>query len=277
MTTLYSQAKDLLYEQYHKNYDIVCTSEFHRAYANEKLRHSLQVAGAGNGIIRHEEMFQNRSETFLDLVRSAVLLHDIFRFTEVSRWFLTGQKSDHGAEGAAMLEKHPLFADIRITLPIKHHGHMIEDFYADPLYQNITDPQLQTDVRNIIFVVRDADKIANWQILTKEFEQMRQVWLPNFQDRSTAQGQISPKVMASFTAERLSEKNAVCTNADKVLDVLSWLFDINTHYAVTYSRRLKLFEGFDRLFEILGTPLEDRLKISRVVQNYLLEHFPTDK
>lgn len=273
MNTLYKQAKVLLHQEYQKNYEIVKSSDFHRAYVDEKIRHSLQVSGAGNGILRNEKYFMNRSEEFIDIAKTAIVLHDIFRFTEVRRWFETGQKSDHGVEGAAMLRKLPPFDDRRIALSIKHHSHLIEDFYQDAEYTDIADQNLKKDIEHIHFAVRDADKIANWQILTNEFEAMRPVWLPNPDDFSEKQAEFTPEGWQNFLQAKLVAKKDIHTNADTLLSVLSWLFDINYTYSVIYCQRLNLFGKFDKLFEIIGVGSDKRRIIRKIVADYLQHRF----
>jgi len=273
MYKLYNQAKELLEQEYNKNFQIVKESDFHRAYINEKIRHSLQVSGAGNGILRHEAYFQNRSEEFLDICRSAIVLHDIFRFSEVSRWFLSGELSDHGVEGATMLKNLPPFDDIRITLAIKHHGHLVERFYQDEEYIALKDPALKRDIEHIHFAVRDADKIANWQILTGEFEAMRPVWLPYPQDMSSAQSRITPEAWESFINKNPVPREFKMTNADMLLSVLSWLFDVNYAYSIFYCRRLNLFNKYFKLFEIIGVDKEKCAQIKNTVCEYLAGRF----
>ncbi len=273
MYELYKQAKELLWQEYKKNFQIVKDSDFHRAYVNEKIRHSLQVSGAGNGILRHEAFFQNRSAEFLDICRCAVILHDIFRFNEVRRWFLSNEKSDHGVEGADMLKHLPPFDDIRITLPVKHHGHLVEKFYQDEEYIALKDPALKRDIEHIHFAVRDADKIANWQILTGEFEAMRPVWLPYPQDMSSAQSKITPEAWASFLDRETVPLKFILTNADMLLSILSWLFDVNYSYSVFYCRRLNLFNKFYKLFEIIGVDKDKCEQIKNTVREYLADRF----
>ena len=50
------KAKNLLWEEYRKNYPVVKDSPYYAEYADEKIRHSLQVLGAGNYIVRHEQI-----------------------------------------------------------------------------------------------------------------------------------------------------------------------------------------------------------------------------
>ena len=100
---LYEKAKNLLFDEYNANYKIVKNSDYHRGYMDEKIKHSLQVAGAGNGILRNEAYFQNRTPEFVEIAKTAILLHDIFRFREIKILYETGQKLDHGIKGAEML------------------------------------------------------------------------------------------------------------------------------------------------------------------------------
>ena len=88
-------ARKLLLDEYYGNREIVAVSPHYAAYADEKYRHSLQVLGAGNFIIRHEPWFAGRGEEFVDLAKTAVLLHDIARFDEIRERFL-GAKGGRG-------------------------------------------------------------------------------------------------------------------------------------------------------------------------------------
>ena len=204
--SLYESAGNLLKTEYEANKTAkILSNSFYTAYVEEKWRHSWQVAGAGNLILKNEPYFQGREAAFLEIAKTAVLLHDVFRFREARLKAEENKEVDHGVCGAAFLKTLPDFNNILITLPIKHHGHMIEVLYEDEEYQALPEGQLKDDVRHIAFLVRDADKIANWQILTNEFEQMRLVWLPFPDDFSQAQAEIVPKLWSNFCDCRVSK------------------------------------------------------------------------
>ena len=59
---------------YVRNFEIVKNSHYHKSFANEKIRHSLQVAGVGNGILRNEEYFKDKSYEFIEISKTAILL-----------------------------------------------------------------------------------------------------------------------------------------------------------------------------------------------------------
>ncbi len=70
--------------------------------------------------------------------------------------------------GCEKLRRIPEYDNILITLPVKHHGHLIEDFYTDSEYRNIEDRTIKEQVEKIIFTIRDADKIANFNLMMND-------------------------------------------------------------------------------------------------------------
>lgn len=271
--TLYEKAKKLLHDEYVRNFEIVKNSHYHKSFANEKIRHSLQVAGVGNGILRNEEYFKDKSYEFIEISKTAILLHDIFRFSEITIKYQTGEKVDHGVLGADFLRKIPEFNNPLIVLPVKHHGHMIEVLYEDEEYNSIKDEKIKEQVRHIIFAVRDADKIANWRILTNEYEQMRLVWLPNPDNYSEEQGIITDKVWESFCKKEVVAHSLLKTNADALISVLAWLFDINYKYSLEYSLKLNLFEGFNNILQDMKVNEDKKNITNEFIKKYISENF----
>ena len=242
--SLYDKAKALLWQEYHQSFDAVRQSAFHKAFVNEKIKHSFQVAGAGNGILAHEAYFQGKSKEFTEIAKTAILLHDIYRFREVRGWLETGQKIDHSIEGAHFLKTKPDFDNILITLPVKHHGHMIERFFEDEEYLAL-DEQTKDEVKHIAFAVRDADKIANWNLVcSNTFGAFREVWFPSPDDHSKAQGFVRGDLLEYFFACKVSPIKIRQTNAEMIFSLMCWLFDMNYEYSILYCKRLKLFDAF---------------------------------
>lgn len=270
---LYEKAKNLLFDEYNANYKIVKNSDYHRGYMNEKIKHSLQVAGAGNGILRNEPYFQNRSSEFVEIAKTTILLHDVFRFREIKFLYETGQKLDHGIKGAEMLKSMPDFNDILITLPIKHHGHMIEELYNDEEYKAISDEQLKEDVKHIAFAVRDADKIANWQYLMTDFENVKTFWFKNTDRSSVAEMYVTPAVWQSFINQEVINNNLVKTNADTMLSTLCWLFDINYKASINYCIKLNLFNKFYKSIQTQGIKTDNLSEVEKVVKQFVKNKF----
>lgn len=232
-----SEAKKLLLENYQNSLDKVKSDDRFVEYANEKYVHSQQVLGAGNYILRHEPFFQKQSAEFIELARTVLILHDISRFDEIVAKFNGISNFDHGVEGAEKLKRMPDFSDVRITLPIKHHGHMIEDFYADKEFKNITDTKLKEEITRLIFLVRDADKIANFQQLcTLRFAKWRYLFFSGDDMRRP----LGSEVRNDFMNHKIISRKYVKTRAEQQLNYLSWFYDINYLSAFEFCRRLKL-------------------------------------
>ncbi|HCU59307.1 MAG TPA: hypothetical protein DIC64_04930 [Alphaproteobacteria bacterium] len=271
-SALYEKALKLLQKEFADNFKIVVGSQFHEAYIKEKIRHSMQVAGAGNGILAHEEYFLRQSEDFVETARIAILLHDIYRFREVRGWFETGAKIDHGEKGAELLSQTKDFNNILITLPIKHHGHMIERMYEDKTYKAL-DEATKDEVKHIAFAVRDADKIANWNLLKNEWSKMKSVWLPNPDDFSQSQTKINDELWDWFVREEVAPNTLRKTNADAAISIICWLFDMNYEYSISYCKKLGLFENWSVILSELGVEKQKIETVKKTMKNYLLKTF----
>lgn len=248
-------AKKLLYSEFKKNYELVKSSKPHANFAKEKIHHSLQVLGAGNYIIKHEPWYALQTAEFIDLTKAAVLLHDISRFDEITKIFLKPQSLDHGLMGWEKLKQIPFFSDIRITLPVKHHGHIIEDFYADEEYKSIQDARLKEEVENIIFVIRDADKIANLHLIMNDLSYLTPIFVPYIDEVSSQERKISLQCVEGFHRHGTLVRNIAKTQADYMLYYICWLFDLNYKSSAEFCIKLKVVS---RLFKQLQSYHDDQ-------------------
>lgn len=242
-------AYDLLYSEYQKCLAAVAAQPFYIGFAREKWRHSLQVMGAGNYIIKRINWLKNKSPQYIDMVKTAIFLHDVCRFAEISLMAVEHKKLDHGIAGCQLLRQTPPFNDIRIWLPIKHHGHLITELYADAEYQNIADKNLQAEVEQIAFIIRDADKIANLHMLTQEKGQ----WLlflgkaeKDYQPQ--ADGLISDIIKREAFEGKTVNRDARLTTADRIVGYLSWFTDINYRASLDFCQRLNVIEKLIKIF-----------------------------
>ena len=234
------EARNFLQDEFEKNYFIVKDNPYFATFAKEKIHHSLQVLGAGNYILRHEPWFADKNDNFIELAGTAILLHDIARFDEIREKYRKPQDFDHGVAGAKKLRQILLYDDIRITLPIKHHGHLIEEFYADVEYQNIDDDNLKEEVTNIIFAIRDADKIANFNLITHDLEILEALFVPKPEKLKTNSRQISEDVLGNFYAHKTLDREKFKTQADYMLSYIAWIFDINYKSSLMFCRKLNI-------------------------------------
>lgn len=269
---LYDKAKILVRKEYEDAFEIVKESFYHRSFANWKIKHTFQVSGAGNGILAHEPYFQNRSDEFIDICRTAILLHDVYRFREVTGWFQDDTKIDHSLMGAKLLSQTKDFNDILITLPIKHHGHMIEKLYEDEAYQTLND-DLKDKAKHISFAVRDADKIANWYSVNNEWEKAKEVWFQFPSDFSLAQAEINDELWSYFLRKQISPNYLCKTNADAAISTICWLFDMNYRYSLLYCKKFDLFERFCTVLKKLRVDETKIETVRKTMKNYVSEKF----
>ena len=269
---LYEKAKKLLMAEYHQNFEAVRGSLYHETYMNEKIRHSFQVSGAGNGILAHEPYFANKCDSFIDVARTAVLLHDIYRFREVRLLFETGQKIKHDMMGAEFLKETSDFNDMLIWLPIKYHGQMIERFYEDSTYLSQNE-KMQEDLKHIAFAVRDADKIANWYLLAHEWEAVKSVWINHPDDFSPEQATINDTLWDCFARAEVAPNKLRRTNAETLISVLCWLFDMNYTYSVWFCKYHALFGGLCDILRKMGVDEEKIAQVYHVMKNYVSNKF----
>lgn len=224
------EAYRLLREQYEACCQVVAHDEFCLHFAQEKWRHSMQVAGAGNYLVRHIEALKDKSGEYIELVRTAVLLHDVCRFAEIVHLYHGEKGYDHGVAGGELLKNMPRFMDIRIGLPIKHHGHMIEELYADDEYKNIGDKKLQKEVEEICFIIRDADKIANLRMLADEPD-MRSLFLGEEKaDEGFVSEDAKNEALSGVVVGREHRRN----RTSSLVTYLSWYTDINYRAAIDF-------------------------------------------
>ena len=265
------QAYDLLVSEYQQCRRIVAENEHLLLYANEKDRHSLQVAGAGNYLLCHINEFKSASAEKLNIVKTAILLHDIGRFAEIEHLLNNQHGYDHGVQGAEFLQKIPLFNNIKIWLPIKHHGHLIEDLYQDELYLGISDKSLQEEIKHICFVIRDADKIANLNMLTQE----KNIW-PLFFGTDTycpqTDGVISPEVYRQAFMDMTIRREDRKTAADFCVSYIAWLKDINYRAAIDYCNKLNILPRLHRVLDLYCSDTQFKQEYMAHIKKYVKEH-----
>ena len=237
--------------------------------AYRKLKHSLQVYGAGNFIIKHEDYYLNKSADFIKTAKMAVLLHDIGRFEEIKSLCDGVLKFDHSLQGSKILKTIPDYSDIRITLPIKHHGHMPDAFYNDEEYTSITDAKLKEEVEQIFWLVRDADKIANLALMTREPEYLiKNIFFNNALNKADDSKPIlyvTPKAKADFLSNKIVNHKDMNSLVDRLLQVLALKFELYYATSQTFLTRLKINE---KLWNIFADHCDDKDLMAELKDSY---------
>ena len=164
-----------------------------------------------------------------------------------------------------------MFGDIRVWLPIKHHGHRIEELYQDEVFKNIGDKKLQKEIEQICFIIRDADKIANLHMIINE-ENVRLLFLGRGTGDKYKDGQISPIVKDRAFAADATPRFAGATVGDHITGYVSWFFDVNYIYSVEYCKKLNIVSGILTMFEQYCSDDEFKRKYTEFVETYLQNH-----
>lgn len=76
------KAKQILNKEYQQKYALAHTG-YQIDFMDEKIKHSYQVLGAGNVLLKHESCFAHINEEEKSYYQALVLLHDVARFKEI--------------------------------------------------------------------------------------------------------------------------------------------------------------------------------------------------
>ena len=244
---LFEKAQGLLNAEYETYYQDA--TEHARKVMNEKKFHSYQVLGVGNYFLKQEALFHNCSSAELQKLKATLLLHDIGRFYEV---FLheDGGRVDHGVYGAKLLEQKSSFNDAEVILPIRHHGHLIERLWEDSDYSNLSENE-RRKIQIIIYLVRDADKIANFYLLSRHFKEMENLFfLKSLLDYQTKIP--SPLVWEAFMKHSAVDVKNVKSFADQAIMYMACVFDLAYESSFILLDKLnilqKLFDCFKKFW-----------------------------
>ena len=230
-------AKKLLSEEYKNKYKLA--NDHGKRLMDEKIKHSYQVLGVGNYILKNESIFSKCNVDEIDFLKAIVLLHDIGRFQE-------GVTSgiDHGVYGADMLKSETVLNMLTAYLPIKHHGHLIEDLYNDDEYINLS-PEEKKIIDKYIYLIRDADKLANFYLLFREFAKHESLF---FSPRPLDTKIPSEKVLEDFMACKSVNKKDVKSHADHALMIMACVYDLRYKSSFVFLEKMGVVEGLFVLF-----------------------------
>lgn len=206
--------------------DALCVSVLKRKFAHSwrVLQNGLAIIDADIPEIISQPLLKRQCE-------QALLLHDIGRFEEtvtaykdkaMQNW---GKKYDHGMLGSLILAENSAYNDKKTVLAVRHHGHMIEDFYNDKEYQNLSaDEQKKAEL--MVKLVRDADKLDLYYLQHEENNIESDPFFCSLAEE-LKYAPISPKVWEQFDACQTIRHNTIRSLSDRILGCISWQFDFN--------------------------------------------------
>lgn len=260
--------KNILHNEYEKSLAHAKKNKLLTALAHEKIKHSYQVLDVGNYIIKNENVFKNWTSKRIKEARVSLLLHDIGRFPEITEKAQHPEQiNDHGILGYNILANIPEYYNPRIIIPIKHHGHMIEELYNDPEYYTQEDPQLKYEIEKITFLVRDADKIANYQLLSQSG---KDIWsLFNITKDIKQKTPLSDKVFSRFMNNEIILKQEVKTNSDYILLLICWIFDLNYASSFVYMKEKQCFDFLIEELRNSNSDFSQQKLIEDIISNYV--------
>lgn len=234
--------------------DELCVSVLKRKFA-----HSWRVLQNGRAIIDADIPELTGQPDLKRQCEQALLLHDVGRFEEtvtaykdkaMQNW---GKKYDHGVLGALILAENPTYNDKKTVLAVRHHGHMIEDFYNDEEYQNLPADE-QTKAELMVKLVRDADKLDLYYLQREEDNIESDPFFCNLPEE-LKYAPISPKVWEQFEAKQTICHKTIRSLSDRILGCISWQFDFN--YPLT--GKIYRSEGYhDMLVRLLDKYCPDK-------------------
>ena len=146
---------------------------------------------------------------------------------------------------------------------------MIEALYADEQYQNLP-KDIREEVQKICFIVRDADKIANFNMVVHESH-----FLPLF---TGIDRELTPEdfVISDHVKETAFIENTVpkpfYTLGDRVTAFLSWYLDINYRAALDYCEKLGVTALVFDMFDKYCSDAAFKQKYTTFVKKYLHTH-----
>ncbi|MBQ8465349.1 MAG: HD domain-containing protein [Alphaproteobacteria bacterium] len=224
------------FKEYYKQAIVkVPNDSFFKGSIDHKFRHSVAVLYAGERIIKETPELKNTSESFRKLAKTALLFHDVGRFEEAVKRHNTPNLTakaevlnqyDHGLLGYNALKDNPKYNDIRIVLAVRYHGKMMDEVRKSSLWQKTQACPEGKEAQEILYLVRDADKLANLENIKKE-DHLRKDLFYKLLSKEALQAGLSEKVKEQFLSGQTVLSPTVYSFADRVLMILSWIFDLN--------------------------------------------------
>ncbi len=115
---------------------------------------------------------------------------------------------------------------MRILFALRWHGKTMEEIYASDMYRQIKDSPQFDDIMQILYLVRDADKLANLYAAKEHDRLRRDLFYAQLPD-AILNAPLSAEVKARFLAGKLVLSATLRSFADRILQLLSWIYDFN--------------------------------------------------
>lgn len=228
-----------LKKHYQKAAAEIPADSFYHFSINHKFRHSIQVLQAGREIMNNTPELADISADFKNAAERTLLFHDIGRFHEAVCIYRDSLKNikvaagsdkyDHGFIGYDILKQIPRYNNLKLLLAVKYHGKMMEQVRTSDLWQEAEKSPDEKEIKQILYIVRDADKLANLKV-HKTHNHLKEDSFYKQLSPTAKKAGISPEVMQQFKNHQVVYFPTIRSYNDRVMMVLSWLFDFNFQY-----------------------------------------------
>jgi len=209
---------------------------FYRQTINHKFKHSIEVLHIGQTILNETPELKNKSATFKRRAEIALLFHDVGRFEEAALQYAdesqnkavsaTTNTYDHGLIGYNLLKENKKYNDHRILFALKWHGKTTSAVKASADWKEAEKRPDFNDLKQILFLVRDADKLANLYHIKTDNHLEKDLFYRQL-TKEALNAPLSPAVLDDFYQKSTVLFPHVYSFADRVLMVISWIFDLN--------------------------------------------------
>ena len=199
----------------------------------------------------------------IELSKLIGLLHDIGRFEQerIYKTFKDHESIDHGDLGVEILKKdnyirkyieEDKYDDI-ILKAIKNHNKLY-------IEEGLTKQELLFSK-----IVRAADKLDIF------YEGVEMFWTNKEEIEEVNKSKLSDKAIETFNKNNLMDRKNIITEADKVLNFIGFMFDINFRYDFEILKKENYINKILDKFEFIDEVTSNQMKNARKIANEYIE------
>ncbi len=199
-----------------------------------KIDHTWRVCAEIRDIGRHLGLKADE----LTLAETLALFHDLGRFEQYARYatFADYKSTDHAELGVQILRRQ----DVLAPLPEPCREFVLKVVS----YHNRAGLPADEEDKRVLFyskLLRDADKIDIWRIVTELYLDKNRITKTTFELDLPDSMEIAAEVFAALCAKRIVKREHVRSLTDFKLLQIGWLYDVN------FSRTFRIVEERDYL------------------------------
>ena len=191
-----------------------------KIYNNHKIRHSIWVMEYGRLILLRMDNLSSEDKNKAEI---SFLLHDLWRFYQ-NNWekILSNTIYEHADAWCNIAKKEWYSEDI--CLSIKYHNKKsIELLYKEKYYIKASKEEKEK-IEFLVKITRDADKLEN---MIYSIYNMDHLMLLDKTNSGKFDGSITKECLDWILNKELIHKKYINTDIDRIMVLLSWVFDIN--------------------------------------------------